>query len=104
MATSTSQLPTSTRPTALGTDVEGERFEAAARLVLAPRAGVFEPVKLPASGLISAGQVVGHLGSGADRTPVVSPFAGRTGDALAWSGERLTSHQPVMWLSVGQTP
>jgi hypothetical protein len=50
---------------------------------------------------IQIGQVVGHLSSGATRTPIVSPFAGESGEALAWSGERLVSHQPVMWLSTG---
>ena len=84
------------------TDIQGERFEAIERLVVAPAAGVFEPVAALAPGShVSQGQVVGHLASGTERTPVVSPFAGRTGEHLAWAGERLVSHQPVMWLRAG---
>ena len=81
-------------------DVQGERFQSAARLVVAPAAVVFEPVgDLRPGREIQVGQVVGHLNSGQSRTPIVSPFAGQSGEALAWSGERLVSHQPVMWLS-----
>lgn len=82
--------------------VQGEQCEAPARLVIAPGAGIFEPtVGLATGSPIAKGQVVGHLTSGATRTPVVSPFAGQTGAALAWAGERLSAHQPVMWLSLG---
>ena len=49
---------------------------------------------------IPAGEVIGHVLSGSQSTPVVSPFTGATGAVLAWSGERLSAHQPVMWLSV----
>lgn len=81
--------------------VQGEQCEAPARLVIAPGAGVFEPsVGLASGTAITKGQIVGHLMSGATRTPVVSPFAGQTGAALAWAGERLSAHQPVMWLSL----
>ena len=81
-------------------DVQGERFQSAARLVVAPAGGIFEPVGDLAPGRhIHVGQVVGHLNSGQSRTPIVSPFAGQSGEALAWSGERLVSYQPVMWLS-----
>lgn len=84
------------------TDVQGERFEAVERLVVAPVAGVFEPAAAFAPGShVRQGQIVGHLGSGNDRTPVVSPFAGSTGAALAWAGERVMPHQPLMWLSAG---
>lgn len=80
---------------------EGERLEADTRLVIAPDAGVFEPAGDIAAGRpIQAGQVIGHLRTGSQSVPVVSPFSGRSGDALAWSGERLTAHQPVMWLSL----
>ena len=80
---------------------EGERLEADTRLVIAPDAGVFEPAADLATGRrIEAGQVIGHLRSGNQSVPVVSPFTGRSGDALAWKGERLTAHQPVMWLSL----
>ena len=92
-----------TRPVTTPTrraDVQGERFMAAERLVVAPSGGVFEPAAdLRAGRFIEAGQVVGHLNSSGQRTPVVSPFAGRSGEALAWSGERVTTHQPVLWLS-----
>jgi len=90
--------------TSVAADVEGERFAAVERLVVAPRGGVFQPAALSNPDSIFAGQVIGHLTSGAERTPVVSPFAGRRGATLAWTGERLVTHQPVMWLSVGQTP
>ena len=84
--------------------MQGEQFEAVERLVVAPSAGVFEPAPISSCGSIEAGQIVGHLMSGSERTPVVSPFAGRRGATLAWNGERMVSRQPVMWLSVGQTP
>lgn len=80
---------------------EGERLEADTRLVIAPNAGVFEPAAdMTAGRQIQAGQVIGHLRTGNQSVPVVSPFSGRSGDALAWRGERLTAHQPVMWLSL----
>ncbi len=85
----------------VGADVEGERFETTARLVVAPQGGVFEPAaELGRGHHIAAGQVVGHLTAGVERTPVISPFAGETGAPLAWAGERLIAHQPVMWMSV----
>lgn len=85
-----------------GTEIQGERFEAIERLVVAPAAGVFEPTAAFAPGTqVNRGQVIGHLATGSERTPVVSPFAGRTGAPLAWAGERVISHQPVMWLSAG---
>lgn len=92
---------TSTSSRSLGrADVQGEQFQSPARLVVAPSAGVFEPAgDLRPGREIQVGQVVGHLNSGQNRTPIVSPFAGHSGEALAWSGERLVSHQPVMWLS-----
>ncbi len=81
-------------------DVQGEQFQSVARLVVAPTAGVFEPVgDLRPGRDIRAGQVIGHLQSGQQRTAVLSPFAGQSGEALAWSGERVVSYQPVMWLS-----
>lgn len=80
---------------------EGERLEADARLVVAPEGGVFEPAAdLNAGTSITAGQVIGLVRSGSQAVPVVSPFSGRAGDTLAWQGERLTPHQPVMWLSL----
>ena len=84
-----------------GDSVQGEQCEAPARVVIAPGAGVFQPQATLASGtMIHKGQIIGHLTSGEVRTPVVSPFAGQTGAALAWAGERLSTHQPVMWLSL----
>lgn len=83
-----------------GINIQGECFEATERLVIAPRAGVFEPTGgLTFGSPITSGQIVGHLTCGVERTPVVSPFAGRAGAAMALAGERLTSYQPVMWLS-----
>jgi len=82
-------------------DIQGERFHAVERLVVAPSAGIFEPAAdVRAGSAIAAGQVVGHLTSGVDRAPIVSQFDGHTGAALAWSGERVVGHQPVLWLSV----
>ena len=93
----TSSLSASARRTA----PEGERLEADTRLVVAPDAGVFEPaIDLAAGNRVAAGQVVGHLTSGPSRLPVISPFSGRSGAAMAWHGERLQAHQPVMWLSL----
>ena len=89
----------------VGADVQGEQFETTTRLVIAPHAGVFEPAtSLQTGSMIAAGQVVGHLTGGVERTPVISPFSGQTGAPLAWAGERLASHQPVMWLSVSAPP
>lgn len=96
--------PLHTAPSALSIspELQGERFDAIERLVVAPSAGVFEPTAAFAPGSrVQQGQVIGHLSSGADRTPVVSPFAGRTGASLAWAGERVVTHQPVLWLSAG---
>jgi len=81
------QITTSIAPNSaaasVGADVEGERFESTARLVVAPRAGVFEPAAgLRSGSKIAAGQVVGHLTGGAERTPVVSPFGGEDGCAV----------------------
>ncbi|MEM7095804.1 MAG: hypothetical protein AAF567_22570 [Actinomycetota bacterium] len=98
MPATTSAYPTINSP--LST-TEGERLEADTRLIIAPDGGVFEPAGDVSIGSpIKVGQVVGHLHSGNQSVPVVSPFAGRSGDALAWSGERLTAHQPVLWLSL----
>ena len=81
--------------------IDGERLEADTRLVIAPDAGVFVPaLEIEAGRRIAAGEVIGHVLSGSQSTPVVSPFTGATGAVLAWSGERLSAHQPVMWLSV----
>ena len=83
-------------------EIQGENFVARERLVIAPQPGVFEPAGGLRSGSpVAAGQIVGHLMNGVERTPVVSPFAGTTGAPLALAGERLVSHQPVMWLSLG---
>jgi len=80
-------------------------FQTPTRLVVAPHGGVFEPASNIGHGTkIAAGQVVGYLTTGANRTPVTSPFAGRSGEPLAWAGERLVPHQPVMWLSVDAPP
>lgn len=83
------------------TTTEGERLEADTRLIVAPGSGVFEPATdLHLGKQIRAGQVIGHLMTGSQSVPVVSPFTGQTGDALAWRGERLAAYQPVMWLSI----
>jgi len=101
----TSSFAPKSAAASVGADVEGERFESTARLVIAPTGGVFEPaVSLSSGSKIAAGQVVGHLTGGAGRTPVISPFAGQTGAPLAWAGERLVAHQPIMWMSIGSGP
>jgi len=80
---------------------QGELLEADARLVVAPGTGIFEPTYEVAAGeQVRVGQVLGHVHSGVQSTPVISPFSGQAGAPLAWPGERLTTHQPVMWLSV----
>jgi len=98
----TTSTRTSSNRRSVPTALQGELFHASERLVVAPTGGIFEPaMDLRPGRRIQIGQVVGHLSSGATRTPIVSPFAGESGEALAWSGERLVSHQPVMWLSTG---
>lgn len=94
-------MPVTTSASPALLTAQGECLEADTRLVIAPGSGVYEPaIELTTGAPVAAGQVIGHLTSGADSVPVVSPFSGQAGETLAWRGERLAAHQPVMWLSV----
>lgn len=78
-----------------GTVHEGEFLYAIERLVVSPSTGVFEPlVGLDLGSAITAGQLVGHVGS----VDVRSPFSGSMQGMLALAGERVTTSQPIAWL------
>ena len=79
---------------AVGTH-EGEHLFATERLVVSPAAGVFRPaVDVGEGSALEPGQVVGTVGEHDVRTPFAGTFMG----ALALSGERVTTSQPVAWL------
>ncbi|MFT7600713.1 MAG: [acyl-carrier-protein] S-malonyltransferase [Acidimicrobiales bacterium] len=75
--------------------VEGEYLYAVERLVVSPATGVFEPLAgLVEGSPLTAGQLVGHVGS----TEVRTAFEGTLQGILALSGERVTTSQPIAWL------
>ena len=69
------------------------------RVVVAPVAGVFEPVDTADGATIAAGQIVGHVRCGATRVAITSPFAGRARGMFAWPDERVRRFQPVLWMA-----
>jgi len=74
---------------------EGEHLFVAERLIVAPSAGVFEPVNGFGDGArIEVGTVIGHIGD----VEVRSPFAGILQNFIAHSGERLALREPVAWM------
>jgi [acyl-carrier-protein] S-malonyltransferase len=74
---------------------EGEFLYAIERLVVSPATGVFEPTTGVCVGTpIAAGQLVGTV-SGQE---VRSPFTGSLEGMLAFTGERVTTSQPIAWL------
>jgi [acyl-carrier-protein] S-malonyltransferase len=83
---------------------QGERMHVPERLVVAPSAGVFQPLDaepLTADGLaVTCGQSIGVIESSGTSTPVCSPFAGSLVGMLAESGQRLRAGQPVAWLRI----
>ena len=83
----TTSTRTSSNRRSVPTALQGELFHASERLVVAPTGGIFEPaMDLRPGRRIQIGQVVGHLSSGATRTPIVSPFAGRVGRSVGLVG------------------
>ena len=69
------------------------------RVIVAPVAGVFEPVEAHDGAAIEAGQVVGHVRCGDQRVAITSPFAGRARGVFAWADERVRRYQPVLWMA-----
>ena len=79
-------------PAALG---EGEHLYATERLIVSPRAGVFEPSpEMSVGESISVGAVLGSI-SGEE---VNSLFEGTIMGYMALPGERVTVNQPLVWL------
>ena len=76
--------------------IEGEHLYVRERIIVSPGAGVFRPeAGLEAGSPLDAGQVVGHVGS----LEVRSPFAGQLMGFLAVETERVTSSEPIAWLT-----
>ncbi len=74
---------------------EGEYLYAVERLVVSPATGVFQPLAdLTSNTPLTAGQLVGHVGS----VEVRSAFAGMLQGVLALEGERVMTSQPIAWL------
>lgn len=74
-------------------------FQSPERIIVAPAAGVYEPVEL--GGRVEAGDVIGHItAAGQEIVPVCSPFAGRLVEVVAWAGERVVRRQRIAWLRV----
>lgn len=64
---------------------------------MSPVAGVFSPEpNMPE--MVTVGSPLGYVQAGADRVPVLSPFAGRLMAMSAVAGERLEPYQRVAWL------
>ncbi len=78
----------------------GEGLLVPERMIVAPTAGVFRPVELPADSDVESGQTVGLLEGPGTVTAVASPFAGRLVGLLAHPGERMREGQPIAWLRV----
>ena len=84
----------------------GEHFNMTERVVVAPSAGLFEPVPglggyLPGDDRSAARRVeieVGGLVGTVGDTEVRSAFAGTLEGVLVLAGERVTAGQPVAWL------
>ncbi len=80
----------------------GEILDVPERVIVAPTAGIFEPVTprvvTEEGELVEAGQTIGMLHGPNSTTPVTSPFAGYLMGMMATSGERLRVGEPVAWL------
>lgn len=75
--------------------VDGEHLYATDRMVVSPATGVFTPVQhLEVGQKLTAGELLGHIGS----TEVRSPFAGEFMGWLAVDTERVTTSKPIAWL------
>jgi [acyl-carrier-protein] S-malonyltransferase len=80
----------------------GERLYVSERMVISPRAGIFQPAEAfrgAAAGgeSIDVGMIMGHI---ADQE-VRSPFAGTLMGMLALPGERVQAGQRIAWLRTG---
>jgi [acyl-carrier-protein] S-malonyltransferase len=83
---------------------QGEHLYVAERLVISPRAGVFEPANAirgatTGSETIAVGTIIGHI---ADQE-VRSPFAGTLMGMFALPGERVQAGQRIAWLRISQS-
>jgi biotin carboxyl carrier protein len=82
----------------------GERLGVPERVILAPIAGSFRPVR-PDEGDgdgddIDPEQVIGFVEGQGQSAPVRSPFGGLLMGLLAHAGERVREGQPVAWLRI----
>jgi biotin carboxyl carrier protein len=82
----------------------GEHLYVAERLVISPRAGVFQPATAindatTGSEPIEVGTVIGHIGG----QEVRSPFAGTLMAMFALPGERVQTGQRIAWLRISQS-
>jgi multidrug efflux pump subunit AcrA (membrane-fusion protein) len=84
---------------------QGEHLGVPERVIVAPSLGVFQPhapATITAEGgqgeVVAAGQVIGHVESSGEATPVRSPFSGFLMGMLARPGERVREGQPIAWL------
>jgi len=80
----------------------GEHLYVSERMVISPRAGIFQPAGASAAAAaegepIEVGTVLGLVGD----TEVRSPFGGWLMGMLALPGERVQTGQPVAWLRAG---
>ena len=75
----------------------GERLESIERLIVSPVAGVFSR-RPDMPEVIAVGSPLGFVQVGAERVPVLSPFAGQLIAIDAVDGERLEPYQRVGWL------
>jgi [acyl-carrier-protein] S-malonyltransferase len=76
---------------------QGEHLYVSERVVISPGAGIFQPaadLDLQLGSSIEVGTLLGTVGE----SEVRSPFAGRLEGALARSGERVQTGQPIAWL------
>ncbi|WP_298208371.1 ACP S-malonyltransferase [Ferrimicrobium sp.] len=80
------------------TSHQGERLYGTERLVVAPSTGVFQPegTNCVVGDPIFVGQLLGTIGE----TELRSPFAGVLQGMIAVSGERVTTGQPIAWLTI----
>lgn len=76
----------------------GAKLSGPERVIVAPAAGVFEPLAVD-GGAIRRGQVVGHVRCGAERVEITSPFDGQARGVFAWPDERVRRYQPVLWMA-----
>ena len=81
------------------TEQESPALTGPERVIVAPAAGVFEPVPTTRGSAIRRGQVVGHVRCGDQRVEITSPFDGQAQGVFAWPDERVRRFQPVLWMA-----